>query len=234
MAEQLNITRRYLNQFRNRNIINNTTTITNIDIPPDMMEMVENAANLLYNLTSSVSYISQSLSTQSIQIDDLKNTSRSINSSKIFVNKEIPSGSIDGINITYTLEHEPTPGSDHLYLNGLLIEDGVSTDYSISGSTIIFSEPLISGMKLHCTYYYADSTPVKVLVDKEIPFGSTDGINSIYVLKNTPVEGSEHVYLNGLLQESDGNDYTIFEDTITFITPPETGLKLRVSYYYLM
>ncbi len=87
-------------------------------------------------------------------------------------------------------------------------------------------------MKLHCTYYYADSTPVKVLVDKEIPSGSINGINSIYVLKNIPVEGSEHVYLNGLLQESDGNDYTISENIITFVTPPETGLKLRVSYYY--
>jgi hypothetical protein len=238
MAEQLNITRRYLNQFRNRNVIKDTTatttTITNINIPPDMMEMVENAANLLYNLTSSVSYISQSLTTQSIQIEDLSSTANALNSSKIFVNKEIPSGSIDGINTRYTLEHKPTLGSDHLYLNGLLIEDGVSTDYSISGSTIIFSEPLISGMKLHCTYYYADSTPVKVLVDKEIPFGSIDGINYVYVLKNTPVEGSEHVYLNGLLQESGGNDYTIFENTITFITPPETGLKIRVSYYHLM
>ena len=102
MAEQLNITRRYLNQFRNRNVIKDTTatttTITNINIPPDIMEMVENAANLLYNLTSSVSYISQSLTTQSIQIEDLSSTANALNSSKIFVNKEIPSGSIDGRN----------------------------------------------------------------------------------------------------------------------------------------
>jgi hypothetical protein len=59
-------------------------------------------------------------------------------------------------------------------------------------------------------------------------------INSIYMLKNIPVEGSEHVYLNGLLQESDGNDYIISENIITFLNPPEKDLKLRVSYYYLM
>ena len=237
MAEQINTTRRYLNQFRNRNIIEGTTitTITTINVPPDMMEMVENAANLLYNLTSSVSYISQSLATQSIQIDNLSSTSNALNSSKIFVNKETPSGNIDGINTTYTLTHTPTVGSDHLYLNGILIEDGTSTDYLISGSTIIFSEPLLNGSKLLCTYYYVDETPVKIFKDKEIPSGSINGTNTTFILQYLPVEGSEHLYLNGVLQESGAeNDYTISDSTITFKEAPPTNMKLHCTYYYML
>jgi hypothetical protein len=236
MAEQINTTRRYLNQFKNRNIIEGTTvtTITTINVPPDMMKMVENAANLLYNLTSSVSYISQSLTTQSIQIDNLSSTSNALNSSKIFVNKETPSGNIDGINTTYVLTHTPTVGSDHLYLNGILIEDGTSTDYTISGSTIIFSEPLLSGSKLSCTYYYADETPIKIFKDKEIPSGSINGTNVVFELEYLPVLGSEHLYLNGVLQESgEENDYMISDSIITFKEAPPTNMKLRCTYYYL-
>jgi hypothetical protein len=221
MAEQITSPRRYLNQFRNRNVVESSS---------DMDKMVKS----LTELNLSLSNISQSLSTQTTQLGKLQSTSRSLNSSKIFVNKEIPSGSIDGINTTYVLEHEPTPGSDHLYLNGLLIEDGTNTDYSILGSTITFDEPLLPGMKLHCTYYYSDSTPTKVLIDKEIPSGLIDSKNSTYTLQHVPIDGSEHVYLNGLLQESNGNDYNISENIITFITPPETGLKIRITYHHLI
>lgn len=68
-------------------------------------------------------------------------------------------------------------------------------------------------------------------VDKEIPSGAINGSNTSFSLANTPVAGSEHVYLNGVLQESgSGNDYTISGATLTFLTAPLTGEKLRVSY----
>lgn len=68
-------------------------------------------------------------------------------------------------------------------------------------------------------------------VDKEIPSGSINGSNTGFTLANTPVAGSEHVYLNGVLQESGaGNDYTISGTSITMLTAPLTGEKLRVSY----
>lgn len=68
-------------------------------------------------------------------------------------------------------------------------------------------------------------------VDKEIPSGSINGSNTAFTLANTPVAGSEHVYLNGVLQESGaGNDYTISGATITMLTAPLSGEKLRVSY----
>jgi hypothetical protein len=68
-------------------------------------------------------------------------------------------------------------------------------------------------------------------VDKETPSGSVNGSNVTFTLANTPVSGSEHLYLNGVLQESGaGNDYTISTATITMLTAPASGEKIRVSY----
>lgn len=68
-------------------------------------------------------------------------------------------------------------------------------------------------------------------VDKEIPSGAINGSNTSFSLANTPIAGSEHVYLNGLLQEAgSGNDYTISGTSITMLTAPLTGDKLRATY----
>lgn len=68
-------------------------------------------------------------------------------------------------------------------------------------------------------------------VDKEIPTGAINGANTTFTLANTPTAGSEHLYINGVLQESGaGNDYTISSATITMLTAPLTGEKIRVTY----
>jgi len=68
-------------------------------------------------------------------------------------------------------------------------------------------------------------------VDKEVPSGSINGSNTAFTLANTPVSGSEHVYLNGLLMRSGaGNDYTISGTTITLATAPLSGEFICVSY----
>lgn len=68
-------------------------------------------------------------------------------------------------------------------------------------------------------------------VDKEIPSGAINGTNTTYTLAFTPVLGSEHLYLNGVLQESgSGNDYTISGATITMLTVMLSGEKIRISY----
>ncbi len=68
-------------------------------------------------------------------------------------------------------------------------------------------------------------------VDKEVPSGLINGSNAAFTMANSPTSGSEHVYLNGILQESgSGNDYTISGANITMLTAPLTGEKLVVSY----
>lgn len=228
MAEQPSIRpRRYLNQFKNRNTI---------DVSGDILNVMSDFAMVVSRVTSSVAQVSQSLggisnslASQSLQITTLEDTARSLGTNKLFSNKETPIGAIDGVNTTYTLAHSPILGSDHVYLNGVLIEDG-NNDYSISGSIITFSNPLLEGMKLACTYYYESSAPVVSFVDKELPSGIIDGTNKIFTLRYIPMEGSEHIYLNGVLQES-GGDYTISDSTITFINAPSPFMKLRCTYY---
>lgn len=69
-------------------------------------------------------------------------------------------------------------------------------------------------------------------VDRETPSGAVNGSNTSFTLAFTPSpSGSEHVYLNGVLQESGaGNDYTISGLTITYLAAPVSGDKIRVSY----
>jgi phage-related tail fiber protein len=74
-------------------------------------------------------------------------------------------------------------------------------------------------------------------VDKEVPTrqgGGTapDGLTTIYNLANTPVTGSEHVYVNGVLQNPGSNDYSISGGAITFVggAIPQTGDVILVSY----
>ena len=69
------------------------------------------------------------------------------------------------------------------------------------------------------------------MVNKETPIGSIDGVNSVFILVNAPVDNSEHVYLNGLLQDSDyGSDYTMDGSKITFVQPPFQGSKIKCTY----
>jgi len=68
-------------------------------------------------------------------------------------------------------------------------------------------------------------------VNKEKPIGLINGVNKIFLLLFEPVKNSEHLYLNGLLQDSDvGTDYTIVGNIITFYDAPMPGDKIRCSY----
>lgn len=68
-------------------------------------------------------------------------------------------------------------------------------------------------------------------VVRETPTGTINGSNTTFTLANTPLVGTEQVFLNGILQEPGaGNDYTISGVTITYLTAPVSGDRLRVSY----
>jgi hypothetical protein len=54
-----------------------------------------------------------------------------------FADKEVPSGVLDGVNLTFTVLIAPAPASSlHLFRNGVLQKEGF--DYSLSGARIIF------------------------------------------------------------------------------------------------
>ncbi len=71
------------------------------------------------------------------------------------------------------------------------------------------------------------------MIKRETPSGTVNGSNVTFTLANTPISGSEEVFLNGMLMDAGGtNDYTISTNTITFTAgaTPQTGDKIRVNY----
>jgi len=69
-----------------------------------------------------------------------------------FVDKEVPSGSVNGSNATFTLANTPTSGSEHVYLEGLLLKSGSGNDYTISGATITMLTAPLTGEKIQVSY----------------------------------------------------------------------------------
>jgi hypothetical protein len=69
-----------------------------------------------------------------------------------FVDKETPSGSVNGANTTFTLANTPTAGSEHVFLNGLLLDAGAGNDYTISGGTITMLTAPLTGEKIRVSY----------------------------------------------------------------------------------
>lgn len=66
---------------------------------------------------------------------------------------EVPSGSIDGSNVTFILAHTPSaPTVMIIELNGAVQYQNASGDYTISGSTITFLSAPIAGSTL-VVYY---------------------------------------------------------------------------------
>jgi len=64
---------------------------------------------------------------------------------------------------------------------------------------------------------------------REIPSGIINDVNTVFTLANIPQTNTEIIVLNGLVMK-DVNDYTIFNDTITFVVPPSSGDSLFVNY----
>jgi archaellin len=55
-----------------------------------------------------------------------------------FVTGETPSGTVDGVNATFTLANTPTAGTVKIWVNGVRMNVGAGNDYTISGTTITF------------------------------------------------------------------------------------------------
>ena len=63
----------------------------------------------------------------------------------------------------------------------------------------------------------------------ETPNGAINGSNVTFTLSTAPKQNSEIVRLNGLVMELT-EDYTFVNRTITFVTAPVTGSRVRVKY----
>jgi len=107
-----------------------------------------------------------------------------------------------------------------------------STTPAITISTTVTGVLKGNGTAISAAVAGTDYMAPADFVVRETPTGAINGTNTTFTLANTPIANTEQVFLNGILQEPGaGNDYTISGATITYLTAPATGDRLRVNYY---
>lgn len=120
--------------------------------------------------------------------------------------------------------------------NGIRVKHGTSGQVYIANSNGVLTPTTLGGdvSSVSATGSVTLSTSVlkqSNLVVRETPSGSMNGSNVTFTLANTPVSGTEQVFLNGILQEPGaGNDYTISGGTITYASAPTSSDRIRVTY----
>jgi len=67
--------------------------------------------------------------------------------------REVPTGSKNGSNTTFTLANTPVSGKEEVFVNGILMDAGAGNDYTISGATITMLTAPLSTDKLVVTYW---------------------------------------------------------------------------------
>lgn len=106
-----------------------------------------------------------------------------------------------------------------------------STTPAINLTTTVTGMVKANGTALQAATASTDYMAPSSFIIRETPSGSINGSNTAFGLANTPLSGTEEVFLNGiLLDPGSGNDYTISGATITMQYAPATGDKIRVSY----
>jgi hypothetical protein len=153
---------------------------------------------------------------------------------------ETPTGTMDGSNVTFTLADAPSPSDSlMLYLNGQLLTQGASEDYTLSTATITFLAAANipeSTDTLVATYSTAASGGNLTFQFNETLSGTINGVNDTFTLSTAPNADSKvMVFVNGqLMTRGASNDFTISGTTITFAsdTIPQVDDVLLATYPY--
>ena len=120
--------------------------------------------------------------------------------------------------------------------SGLRVKTGTAGQVYIANASGVLTPTTLSGDVATVTSAGVVTLASAVMkttnfIVRETPSGLVNGSNTAYTLANVPISGTEEVYLNGIQQEPGaGNDYTIATSTITFLSAPASGDKIRVSY----
>lgn len=139
---------------------------------------------------------------------------------------------VAGAGLTKTGNTVDVIGGDGLVVAADLVSVGIDTN---AGLKFDASSPKKIQVALNGSSLVVGASGISVntakFITRETPSGAVNGSNTSFTLANTPVVGSEEVFLNGLLQEPGaGNDYTISGATISYLAAPVTTDRLRVNY----
>lgn len=149
---------------------------------------------------------------------------------------EIPEGEADGVNMVFSLEHEPEPASSLMFfVNGVLQIQGLVYDYVLDGNTVTLLNAPNEGSNLAATYIYEETPGLgENTMWMEIPEGEVDGVNSVFSLQHSPYPISAIMfYVNGVLQiQGENYDFLAEENLIILHAAPVAGSNLSATYPY--
>lgn len=198
--------------------ITNTQVSASAGIVYSKLSLTNSIVNADINSAAGIVYSKLSLSNSIVNADI--NASAAIAYSKLnltgsIVNADIASGAAIAFSKLAALT------SAHILVgNG----SNVATDVAVSGDVTLANTGAvtITSTALGSSGHF---------VTREVPSGTINGSTTVFTLANTPISGTEEVFLNGILQNLGvSNDYTISGGTITFNTAPLTGDILLVNY----
>lgn len=95
----------------------------------------------------------------------------------------------------------------------------ITTNITLGTTALVFEEFTVQAPITESNY-----------VVREVPSGSINDSNTIFTLANSPVTNSEQIFMNGVLQQSGGADYSISGTTVTFVAAPSTGMRILANY----
>jgi hypothetical protein len=123
-----------------------------------------------------------------------------------------------------------------LFINGLLMQQGLSSDYVMSSSTVVsLLGSYTSGSNITATYPYVLTGSAQLISWMELPTGDVDGVNTDFVLANVPSPLSSLMfYVNGvLLKQGTGSDYVMVSaNTIRMNYGYRSGSNVFATYPY--
>jgi len=124
----------------------------------------------------------------------------------------VPTGTLNGSNVTFTLPGVPVTDSLLFSINGIGQTPGI--DYTLSGSTITCTVAPIATDQLFAFY-----STMAMGFWQGTPSGTQNGVNPTFTLPSAPMTDSLLFWINGLFQ-TPGIDYTLTGSTITCTVPP--------------
>lgn len=69
------------------------------------------------------------------------------------IKREVPVGLINGVNVLFTLAFDPVPGTEEVFVNGVLQDEGATADYTINGKEITLATVLEGTDKVRVSYF---------------------------------------------------------------------------------
>lgn len=151
------------------------------------------------------------------------------------IRNEVPGGSVNSSNVTFTLASTPASGSLRLYKNGVRLK--ITDDYTISGLTITMVSAPATGTKLLADYETTSSVysvGTNSIIVGEVPSGSVNGSNATFTLARAYIAGSLEVMINGIAQARTTHftETTPASGIFTMGDAPLTGDIITVNYQY--